>query len=127
MLIDSQGHIIHIDFGFLLTLSPGGINFESAPFKMTTVKKTKKNKKFFLFQEYVELMGGRESETFNYFKILLVQGFMELRKYVDSIIYLLEIMNEESDLPCFQEFDIKLFRSRFFEKSTDKEVDFFKF
>ena len=72
-------------------------------------------------------MGGRESETFNYFKILLVQGFMELRKYVDSIIYLLEIMNEESDLPCFQEFDIKLFRSRFFEKSTDKEVDFFKF
>ena len=72
-------------------------------------------------------MGGRESETFNYFKILLVQGFMELRKYVDSIIYLLEIMNEESDLPCFQEFDIKVFRSRFFEKSTDKEVDFFKF
>jgi phosphatidylinositol 4-kinase len=71
------------------------------------------------------LLGGRESETFGYFKILLAQGFMELRKYVDSIIYLLEIMMEESDLPCFQEFDIKVFRSRFFEKSTDKEVDFF--
>ena len=47
---------------------------------------------------------------------------MELRKYVDSIVYLLEIMMEDSDLPCFQEFDLKVFRSRFFEKSTDKEV-----
>lgn len=51
---------------------------------------------------------------------------MELRKHLDSIIYLLEIMMEDTDLPCFQEFDIKLFRSRFFEKSTDKEVNLMK-
>lgn len=38
MLIDYEGHIIHIDFGFMLTTSPGSINFESAPFKFTTVK-----------------------------------------------------------------------------------------
>lgn len=37
ILIDSKGHIIHIDFGFMLSLSPGGINFESAPFKLTSV------------------------------------------------------------------------------------------
>jgi len=36
--------MIHIDFGFLLGTSPGGINFESAPFKLT--------------KEYVDLMGG---------------------------------------------------------------------
>ena len=35
LLIDSKGHFIHIDFGFLLCTSPGGINFESAPFKLT--------------------------------------------------------------------------------------------
>lgn len=37
MLIDYEGHIVHIDFGFMLTTSPGSINFESAPFKFTAV------------------------------------------------------------------------------------------
>jgi phosphatidylinositol kinase/protein kinase (PI-3 family) len=35
LLIDEDGHIIHIDFGFMLSNSPGGVNFESAPFKLT--------------------------------------------------------------------------------------------
>ncbi len=34
---------------------------------------------------------------------------------------------KESDLPCFSEFDIGIFRSRFKEKETDKEVKYFKF
>jgi len=77
-LISSDGHIIHIDFGFLLGTSPGNINFENAHFKLT--------------REYVELMGGIDSEMFTYFKILLFKGFMELRKHVNEIVYLVEIM-----------------------------------
>jgi phosphatidylinositol kinase/protein kinase (PI-3 family) len=38
ILLDNQGHIVHIDFGFLFSNSPGGINFESAPFKLTAVR-----------------------------------------------------------------------------------------
>ena len=49
-MIDSHGHIVHIDFGFVLCLGPGGIIFETAPFKMTT--------------DYVELMGGKDSDMF---------------------------------------------------------------
>ncbi len=37
ILITREGYIVHIDFGFILTTSPGNINFESAPFKLTRV------------------------------------------------------------------------------------------
>ena len=48
ILLHANGHIVHIDFGFMLTNSPGGnLNFESAPFKLTS--------------EYVQLMGGPRS------------------------------------------------------------------
>ncbi len=36
ILVDSEGHIIHIDFGFVLAHSPGNnFGFESSPFKLT--------------------------------------------------------------------------------------------
>ena len=36
IMIDIEGHIMHIDFGFYLSNAPGkGVKFESAPFKLT--------------------------------------------------------------------------------------------
>ena len=37
ILIQSDGQIIHIDFGFILGISPGNMNFEKAPYKFTNV------------------------------------------------------------------------------------------
>ncbi|EWS73288.1 phosphatidylinositol 4-kinase (macronuclear) [Tetrahymena thermophila SB210] len=108
ILIDNSGHLIHIDYGFMFCISPGGINFENAPFKLT--------------KEYAQLMGGKESEGFERYKNLVFQGFKELQKYVDEIIFLVQIMQEESDLPCFRGFDIKVFRERFQEHLDEKNL-----
>ena len=35
ILIDYEGHIVHIDFGYIFSISPGNWNFESSPFKLT--------------------------------------------------------------------------------------------
>lgn len=37
-------------------------------------------------------MGGLESEMFVYFKSLMIKGFHEIRKNLDDIIVLIEIM-----------------------------------
>jgi hypothetical protein len=37
IMITHEGHIVHIDFGFILAMSPGNITFESAPFKFCDV------------------------------------------------------------------------------------------
>eukprot|EP00349_Pseudokeronopsis_sp_Brazil_P010680 CAMPEP_0202978556 /NCGR_PEP_ID=MMETSP1396-20130829/84932_1 /ASSEMBLY_ACC=CAM_ASM_000872 /TAXON_ID= /ORGANISM="Pseudokeronopsis sp., Strain Brazil" /LENGTH=284 /DNA_ID=CAMNT_0049717551 /DNA_START=421 /DNA_END=1272 /DNA_ORIENTATION=+ len=88
ILLDSQGHLVHIDFGFLFQNSPGGVNFERAPFKIT--------------EEYLDLMGGVNSEMFEYFKSLLTKGFFEIRKHLDDLLVLVEIMMKDSKMPCFE-------------------------
>uniref|UniRef100_A0A061QT63 1-phosphatidylinositol 4-kinase n=1 Tax=Tetraselmis sp. GSL018 TaxID=582737 RepID=A0A061QT63_9CHLO len=91
ILLDDAGHVIHIDFGFMLSNSPGGINFESAPFKLT--------------RELLEVMDsdseGRGSELFDYFKVLCIQGFLACRKHSDHILLLVEMMSG-CGFPCFK-------------------------
>nr|CAD1842083.1 unnamed protein product [Ananas comosus var. bracteatus] len=91
LLMDEEGHIIHIDFGFMLSNSPGGVNFESAPFKLT--------------RELLEVMDsdaeGTPSEFFDYFKVLCIQGFLTCRKHAERIILLVEML-QDSGFPCFK-------------------------
>ena len=61
VLIDNEGHIIHIDFGFMLSNSPGSVGFEAAPFKLT--------------YEYVDVLGGIGSQDFEDYKKLCKQAF----------------------------------------------------
>ena len=80
IMIDMKGRIIHIDFGFILGISPGNVGFETAPFKMT--------------KEYVNLLDGINSNAYSYFILLLTKGFLELRKYYDSFVKIIEIMSK---------------------------------
>ena len=83
ILLDNAGHLIHIDFGFMLTNSPGGVNFENAPFKLT--------------HELLEVMdsdgSGKPSEMYDYFKLLCIRTFLAFRKHHDRIIELVEMLS----------------------------------
>ncbi|CAJ0745686.1 1750_t:CDS:10 [Entrophospora sp. SA101] len=83
ILVDTED----IDFGFMLSNSPGSVGFELAPFKLS--------------QEYLDILGGLNSEKFLEFKSLLKQAFNVLRKHADNIVSLVEMTSKDSKLPCF--------------------------
>ncbi|KZT67724.1 hypothetical protein DAEQUDRAFT_672795 [Daedalea quercina L-15889] len=87
ILLDRDGHLIHIDFGFMLSNSPGNIGFEAAPFKLPL--------------EYIEVLGGVNSGPYLEFKRLFKDGFEAARKHCDRIVTLVELMQKDSSLPCF--------------------------
>jgi phosphatidylinositol 4-kinase B len=90
ILIDTLGHIIHIDFGYMLSNSPGrNFNFESAPFKLT--------------EEFERILGGRRSSLFIEFRSLCVQGYIALKEKAEQIILMVEMMRagSGSTMPCF--------------------------
>ncbi|KAF4471655.1 phosphatidylinositol 4-kinase [Fusarium albosuccineum] len=87
VLVDSEGHIIHIDFGFMLSNSPGSVGFEAAPFKLT--------------HEYVDVLGGLGSPDYEDYKKLCKQAFQALRRSADNIIDLVAMMGHDSTMPCF--------------------------
>ena len=93
ILLDMEGHIIHIDFGFILGMAPGGVNFEKSPFKFT--------------KEYLDFIGGKKAnKLYEHFGLLFAQGMAALRDKLDELVLILEIMMEESDLDCFRKFNL---------------------
>ncbi|EGD81084.1 Pik4cb protein [Salpingoeca rosetta] len=111
IMIDSEGHILHIDFGFFLSNSPGrNLGFETAPFK--------------LLPGFVEVLGGVDSDMFRYFKLLLFRGFVAARKHKDEFVTVLSIMAQRSSLPCFTKASaVKDFESRFKMGAPDAELE----
>mmetsp|Transcript_13007 Transcript_13007/g.14975 ORF Transcript_13007/g.14975 Transcript_13007/m.14975 type:complete len:312 (+) Transcript_13007:1435-2370(+) len=88
ILIDSEGHVVHVDFGFMLSNSPGSMNFEASSFKLTS--------------EFVDIMGGQRSQALRLFKALMIKGFMALRKHAEKIISFIEMtMISNRNMPCF--------------------------
>lgn len=55
-----------LDFGFILDIAPGGVNFESSPFKLTT--------------EMIEVMGGKvEMQPYVWFCELCIKAYLAIR------------------------------------------------
>lgn len=99
IMIDGQGHIVHIDFGFLFDIAPGGVKFEPNSFKLN--------------KEMVTVMGGRNSEGFALFTRLTIKAFLAVRPHAEQIIDTIQLMLG-SGLPSFKgDPTIRRLRDRF--------------
>ncbi|KAK9849792.1 hypothetical protein WJX84_000135 [Apatococcus fuscideae] len=90
IMITNEGHLVHIDFGFILEISPGGnLGFESAAFKLS--------------HEMTQILdpgARRSSATFQEFQELCIRGFLVARGVAEGIIAAVALM-KDSGLPCF--------------------------
>ncbi|KAJ3672896.1 hypothetical protein LUZ60_006270 [Juncus effusus] len=112
LLFDSQGRLVHIDFGFILETSPGGnMRFESAQFKLS--------------HEMTQLLdpsGSMKSDTWYQFVSLCVKGYLAARRHMNGIITTISLMTD-SGLPCFSRGDpIGNLRKRFHPEMTEREA-----
>lgn len=102
IMLDAEGHIIHIDFGFMLSkkqIRLLNVNFEAAPFKLT--------------QEFIDIMGGTKSSSFKYYKYLMQKGYRKLRKRHYKLTMLVDIVASTTDLPCLTDRTTAELESRF--------------
>lgn len=102
ILIDGQGHIIHVDFGFTFGKHPGIISVENAPFKFSS--------------EYLSLIDMTE------FKELFIKGFKALRKHREKLSRLVEIMKNGG---YFEPFEFEEFVGRLRIFDSEKELEGF--
>jgi hypothetical protein len=97
ILIDDQGHILHVDFGFMLCGSPGGKTMQkmggfehSAGFKLT--------------KEFVDVLGATDEAHFRLFQTAVLDGIFAVRAHVDELLALLQLSmlgSENSQMNCF--------------------------
>ena len=112
IMISRDGHLVHIDFGFILGISPGGnLGFESAAFKLS--------------HEMTQLLdpgGKRNSPQFRGFVAACVRGFLAARGAAAPIIAAIALMSE-SGLPCYGYGDpVRRLRDRFHLELTDAQA-----
>ncbi|KAK5936701.1 phosphatidylinositol-4- kinase [Knufia obscura] len=110
IMVDDKGHILHIDFGFLFDISPGGVRFERAPFKLTP--------------EMLAVMGGTDpntSQSYRWFEELTVKAFLCSRQYCGKLLHLVSLMLD-SGLPCFKPETMRNLRARFVLEKSEKEA-----
>lgn len=111
IMYDDFGHILHIDFGFIFDIVPGGVKFEAVPFKLT--------------KEMIRVLGGsKDSLGFKLFERLTIKAFLALRKHYKFLENTIEPMLD-SNLPCFKGKTIKNLQNRMALESTEAEAAHF--
>jgi len=106
IMITDEGHVIHIDFGFIFDIYPGNINIES-PIKIT--------------DEIFSLLGGSEGAAFKMYRDLMIQGFYALRKRSKEIMMLADL-GRYAGLSCYTPATLRNMAARFRLDLKDEQV-----
>ncbi|ORM40757.1 Phosphatidylinositol 4-kinase [Babesia sp. Xinjiang] len=108
LMISSSGHILHIDYGFILGSSPAAdVHFEQAPFKLT--------------KEMTDLLGGVESDNFQRYVRLLVSAYLCVRQESEALITFVKLL-EHSGMTCFRRSSVEKLRQRLFLHATPERA-----
>lgn len=108
IMIDGDGHLVHVDFGFLFDIGPGGMRFEPYSFKLS--------------HEMIDVMGGPNSQGFRMFEELVVKAFLAARPFCDEIVDACKLMLG-TELPSFKGMPtIERLRERFRPELTEREA-----
>jgi len=108
MMVDGEGYLVHIDFGFLFDIGPGGMRFEPYSFKLT--------------HEMVQVMGGPHSPGFALFEQLVVKAFLACRPFADEIVATCGLMLG-TELPSFKgPATMQRLRDRFKTELSEREA-----
>ncbi|CEP63616.1 1-phosphatidylinositol 4-kinase STT4 LALA0_S08e06700g [Lachancea lanzarotensis] len=109
IMYDDQGHCLHIDFGFIFDIVPGGVKFEAVPFKLT--------------KEMVKVMGGSpDTQAYREFEELCIKAYLAARPHMNMILECVRPMLS-SGLPCFKgEKTMRNLEARFSPHRTEQEA-----
>mgnify|MGYP002804045544 FL=1 len=97
IMLNDEGHVLHVDFGFMLCGAPGGKamqhigGFEhSAGFKLTN--------------ELVEVLGPTDGHEFQVFRSAILDGMRAVRTHAQELLGLVQLSmlgSENSQMNCF--------------------------
>lgn len=97
IMLDDQGHILHVDFGFMLCGAPGGKAMQQmGGFELANG--------FKLTQELVEVLGGVDERPFQVFREAVADGMIAVRQHAEELLALLQLSmlgSENSRQNCF--------------------------
>ncbi|KAF7338006.1 hypothetical protein MVEN_02024500 [Mycena venus] len=113
IMIDGEGHIVHIDFGFLFDIDESIPHFSSCLSLLDFFGVKFEPHSFKLNHEMVLLMGGRYSQGYQLFQHLTVKAFLAIRPHAEQLISTVQLMLD-TGLPSFKgEPTIKRLRDRY--------------